>query len=61
MVLGFRVVEIPIVFTERLHGRSKMSRGIVWEAAVLVPRLRRLGRPPRAVDDVVGDGAEVVS
>ena len=29
------------------HGSSKMSRGIVWEAAALVPRLRRLGRPPR--------------
>jgi dolichol-phosphate mannosyltransferase len=37
---GFRVVEIPIVFTERERGRSKMSRGIVWEAAALVPRLR---------------------
>jgi len=61
LVLGFRVVEIPIVFTERLHGSSKMSRGIVWEAAALVPRLRRLGRPPRVADDVVGDGAEVVS
>jgi dolichol-phosphate mannosyltransferase len=61
LVLGFRVVEIPIVFTERLHGSSKMSRGIVWEAAALVPRLRRLGRPPRAADDVVADGAEVVS
>ena len=61
LVLGFRVVEIPIVFTERLHGRSKMSRGIVWEAAALVPRLRRLGRPPRGVDEMLGDGAEVVS
>jgi dolichol-phosphate mannosyltransferase len=38
---GFRVVEVPITFTERERGRSKMSRGIVWEAAVLVPRLRR--------------------
>ena len=47
MVLGFRVVEIPITFTERIHGTSKMSGGIVWEAAALVPRLRRLGRPPR--------------
>ncbi len=39
--LGFRVVEVPIIFTERTHGVSKMSRGIVWEAAALVPRLRR--------------------
>jgi dolichol-phosphate mannosyltransferase len=37
---GFRVVEVPITFTERERGRSKMSRGIVWEAAALVPRLR---------------------
>jgi dolichol-phosphate mannosyltransferase len=49
MVLGFRVAEIPITFTERVHGTSKMSGGIVWEAASLVPRLRRLGRPPRGV------------
>jgi dolichol-phosphate mannosyltransferase len=47
---GFRVVEVPITFTERERGSSKMSRGIVWEAAVLVPRLRRRvgagGEPP---------------
>lgn len=33
---GFRIQEIPIVFTERLNGVSKMSRHIVWEAAWLV-------------------------
>ena len=47
MVLGFRVAEVPITFTERVHGTSKMSGNIVWEAAALVPRLRRLGRPAR--------------
>ncbi|MEQ8833977.1 MAG: polyprenol monophosphomannose synthase [Miltoncostaeaceae bacterium] len=42
---GFRVVEVPITFTERAHGSSKMSHGIVLEAAALVPRLpRRLRR-----------------
>ena len=47
LVLGFRVVEVPIVFTERELGSSKMSRDIVWEAAALVPRLRRrLGPVP---------------
>lgn len=47
ILMGFRVVEVPIVFTERLHGTSKMSKAIVWEAARLVPRLRRtVGRPP---------------
>ena len=41
---GFRVVEIPIVFTDREAGRSKMSRGIVLEAIarVLALRLRAL-------------------
>jgi dolichol-phosphate mannosyltransferase len=37
---GFRVVEIPIVFTDRETGRSKMSRGIVLEAIGRVPALR---------------------
>lgn len=30
--LGFRIVEIPITFTERTEGASKMSRAIVVEA-----------------------------
>jgi dolichol-phosphate mannosyltransferase len=29
---GFRVVEVPITFTERVQGQSKMSRAIVTEA-----------------------------
>jgi len=37
---GFRVVEVPIVFSERLRGQSKMSPRIAVEAAWLVPRLR---------------------
>ncbi len=41
LLQGFRVVEVPITFTDRTKGQSKMSRGIVMEAAVLVPRLRR--------------------
>lgn len=28
----FRVREVPITFTERAHGESKMNRRIVWEA-----------------------------
>jgi dolichol-phosphate mannosyltransferase len=48
LVLGFRVVEVPITFRERERGTSKMSGRIVWEAAALVPRLRRLGRPAAA-------------
>jgi dolichol-phosphate mannosyltransferase len=37
---GFRVIEIPIVFTDREAGRSKMSRTIVLEAIGRVPALR---------------------
>lgn len=37
---GYRIVEIPIVFTDRLIGSSKMSRRIVWEAAFMVWKLR---------------------
>jgi dolichol-phosphate mannosyltransferase len=40
---GFRVVEIPITFDERVNGTSKMSRRIVLEAVWRVPLLR-LGR-----------------
>jgi dolichol-phosphate mannosyltransferase len=37
---GFRVVEIPITFTDRRVGGSKMSRAIVLEAIWKVPALR---------------------
>lgn len=30
---GFRIAETPIVFTERVHGRSKLNLGIAWDAA----------------------------
>ena len=41
---GFRVVEVPIVFRDRRVGQSKMTREIVWEAALGVPRMRQRGR-----------------
>jgi dolichol-phosphate mannosyltransferase len=41
---GFRVVEVPITFRDRLRGQSKMSTKIALEAMVLVPRLRRRDR-----------------
>ena len=40
---GFKVVEIPIAFDDRVSGTSKMSRRIVLEAVWRVPLLR-LGR-----------------
>jgi dolichol-phosphate mannosyltransferase len=38
--LGFRLKEVPIVFTERTEGDSKMSKRIVREAAVKVWEIR---------------------
>jgi dolichol-phosphate mannosyltransferase len=49
--LGFRVEEVPILFTDRREGGSKMSRAIVLEAVRRVPVLRLAalaGRIPRA-------------
>ena len=40
---GFEVVEIPIVFSDRRIGESKMSRAIVAEAAWRVPIMRLRG------------------
>lgn len=37
---GMRFAEVPIVFPDRIRGTSKMSSRIVWEAALLVLRLR---------------------
>ena len=37
---GARVIEAPIVFTDRVAGASKLSRRIVVEAALLVWKLR---------------------
>jgi dolichol-phosphate mannosyltransferase len=37
---GFRVVEIPIVFTDRVEGQSKMNKRIVREAVWMVWWLR---------------------
>ena len=37
---GFRILEMPIIFTDRLVGQSKMSRRIVWDAAFMVWKLR---------------------
>jgi dolichol-phosphate mannosyltransferase len=47
---GLRVVEVPIIFTDRFQGRSKMSGKIVIEALTMVWRLlagNGLRRRPR--------------
>jgi dolichol-phosphate mannosyltransferase len=41
---GFRVVEVPITFTERRVGESKMTGGIILEAAMRVPGMRMRDR-----------------
>jgi dolichol-phosphate mannosyltransferase len=48
---GARIQQVPIVFRERVAGRSKMSGGIVREALLLVIRLR-LG----AIAEALGRG-----
>jgi dolichol-phosphate mannosyltransferase len=40
VMAGFRVREIPIVFSDRTHGSSKMSWRIALEAMAIVPVLR---------------------
>lgn len=55
---GGRIVEVPIIFTDRFQGTSKMSRGIVREALLMVWRLwiqngfRR--RPPAPLSEKTG-------
>ena len=47
---GMRIVEVPIIFTDRFQGTSKMSRKIVLEALLMVWRLllqNRFRRSPR--------------
>ncbi|MGH7976971.1 MAG: polyprenol monophosphomannose synthase [Limisphaerales bacterium] len=47
---GFKIVEVPIIFTERERGQSKMDKGIVTEAFWMVWRLwlqNGLRRSPR--------------
>lgn len=47
---GFRIAEVPIVFTERRRGQSKMSKRIVFEALFMPWRLR-FGRFRQAQTD----------
>ncbi|MBI3255381.1 MAG: polyprenol monophosphomannose synthase [Candidatus Andersenbacteria bacterium] len=40
---GKTIREVPIIFTERRDGQSKMSKSIIWEALWLVWKLRLFG------------------
>jgi dolichol-phosphate mannosyltransferase len=47
---GFTIAEVPITFTERAHGASKMSRSVIAEALWRVAQwgiAGRLGKRPR--------------
>jgi dolichol-phosphate mannosyltransferase len=47
---GLKIVEVPIIFTERIHGRSKMTGNIIQEALIRVWQLlfqNGLRRSPR--------------
>jgi dolichol-phosphate mannosyltransferase len=44
LLAGFRVREVPIVFSDRTLGSSKMSSKIALEAMWMVPRLRSTAR-----------------
>ncbi|MFL5802774.1 MAG: polyprenol monophosphomannose synthase [Roseiflexaceae bacterium] len=46
---GFQLHELPIIFPDRVHGQSKMSRQIVWEAAAKVWKLRLSPNPYKAL------------
>ena len=49
--LGFRITEVPIIFTDRTRGTSKMSKGIVQEAffGVLQMKVGSWFRPHKRV------------
>jgi dolichol-phosphate mannosyltransferase len=57
ILAGFTVREIPIVFADRVAGKSKMSARIALEAVWRVPALKREARPALArAHSAVGDG-----
>ena len=37
---GFSIIEVPIIFTDRSEGTSKMSKGIVKEAILGVIQMK---------------------
>ncbi|HLH53113.1 MAG TPA: polyprenol monophosphomannose synthase [Verrucomicrobiae bacterium] len=63
---GMKIVEVPIIFTDRFQGCSKMSKSIMFEAFFMVWRLlaqnkfrRRPTAPPAAPPVDPGDMARV--
>lgn len=54
--LGFRIVEVPITFTDRKRGSSKMNKGIIQEGVLGVLRLRTSSWRARYRDDIRQSG-----
>jgi dolichol-phosphate mannosyltransferase len=50
---GFRIVEVPIIFTDRTAGQSKMSKGIFREAiiGVISMKIKSWGRKYKKVNN----------
>lgn len=40
---GFKIAEVPIIFTERRSGQSKMSKKVIWESVLMPIALRLRG------------------
>jgi dolichol-phosphate mannosyltransferase len=55
LALGCRVREVPITFTERQHGSSKMNARIMLEAFTLPWRLRK-GAVPKKPEERTREG-----
>lgn len=51
--LGFKIIEVPIIFTDRTEGESKMSSGIFREAIMGVIQLRFKRIKPRKIIPVL--------
>jgi dolichol-phosphate mannosyltransferase len=51
---GMRIAEIPITFTERARGTSKMHTGIIFEALRMVWDIRRRGKALHVTPGPVG-------
>ncbi|MDQ2799481.1 MAG: polyprenol monophosphomannose synthase [Armatimonadota bacterium] len=58
---GCRISEVPIIFTERREGSSKMSRGVIWESVRVPLKLRFRERALRThLHTVAAHSAEAV-